>query len=189
MVVRGTSVLRFSAPLLYVEDNPTAFQAMFVRFATRLKAIHGYAGHGLVLSAVRLSDNQPFEAYLSEKPAGLDVGNPVAGATNAHEGIKTVSWLTAINHALVQKVGGAICHPFRTAHGLVRTLRLRRGVDHPGWTNARSGTDRPAQARPAGAIQHAAQRGSHAQGRLAPRIHKRRTAHRRLGSRTMAQAL
>lgn len=106
MKTRGTSALRFSLPLLYVEENPHSFQAMFVSFARRIKAIHGYGGHGLVLSAVRLSDNQPFEAFLSEKLAGLDVGHPVAGATNAHLGIKTVSWLTAINYDMVEKLGG-----------------------------------------------------------------------------------
>lgn len=106
MVVRGTSALRFSMPLLYVEENPTAFQAMFLSFARRLKAIHGYGGHGLVLSAVRMSDNQPFEAYLANMLNGLDVGHPVGGATHAHEGIKTVSWLTAVNYEMVEKVGG-----------------------------------------------------------------------------------
>ena len=106
MVVRGTSALRFSLPLLFVEENPTAFQTMFLSFAKRLNALHGYGGHGLVLSAVRLSDNQPFEAFLADKLSGLDVGHPVAGATHAHEGIKTVSWLTAVNYEKVEKVGG-----------------------------------------------------------------------------------
>ena len=106
MIVRGTSALRFSMPLLYVEENPTAFQAMFVSFARRLGAIHGYGGHGLVLSAVRLDENQPFEAFLAGKLNGLDVGHPVAGAMHAHEGIKTVSWLTAVNYAMVESIGG-----------------------------------------------------------------------------------
>jgi hypothetical protein len=106
MVVRGTSALRFSMPLLYLEENPLAFQAMFVRFAKRLNAIHGYGGHGLVLSAVRESNNQPFEAYLADQLNGLDVGEPVAGASHAHEGIKTVSWLTAINYEMLEKIGG-----------------------------------------------------------------------------------
>jgi hypothetical protein len=106
MVVRGTSALRFSMPLLYVEENPTAFQSIFVNFAKRLKAVHGYGGHGLVLSAVRLDDNQPFEAFLADKLNGLDVGHPISGATHAHEGIKTVSWLTAINYDMVKQIGG-----------------------------------------------------------------------------------
>lgn len=106
MIVRGTSALRFSLPLLYIEEHPTAFQSMFVSFAKRLKAIHGYGGHGLVLSAVRMGDNQPFEAFLADKLNGLDVGHPVSGSSHAHEGIKTVSWLTAVNYKMVEKIGG-----------------------------------------------------------------------------------
>lgn len=106
MKVRGTSALRFTLPLLYVEENPTTFQAMFVNFAKRLKAIHGYGGHGLVLSVVRMNDNQPFEAFLANKLNGLDVGHLVGGSRYAHEGIKTVSWLTAVNYAMVEQIGG-----------------------------------------------------------------------------------
>lgn len=102
----GLCALRFSMPLLYVEENPTALQTMFVSFARRLKAIHGYGGHGLVLSAVREDDNQPFEAFLAQRLNGLDVGHPVASATHAHEGLKTVSWLTAVNNEMVEKIGG-----------------------------------------------------------------------------------
>ncbi|MDR9851839.1 type VI immunity family protein [Herbaspirillum huttiense] len=103
---RGTSVLRFSLPLLYVEENATAFQKMFVSFARRLNAIHGYGGYGLVLSALREEKNQPFEAYLSEKLKGFDAGDPVGSSRHAKEGIKTVSWLTAVNYEMVQQVGG-----------------------------------------------------------------------------------
>ena len=106
MISRGTSVLRFSMPVLYVEEHPTAFQQMFVNFARRLKAIHGYGGHGLVLSAVRDGENQPFEAYLAEKLNGLDVGDPVGAAATAHQGIKTVSWLTAVSNEMLEKIGG-----------------------------------------------------------------------------------
>lgn len=106
MVVRGTSALRFSMPLLYVEENPSAFQDMFVTFARRLKAAHGYGGHGLVLSAVRVNENEPFEAYLADRLNGLDVGQPISAASTAHEGIKTVSWLTAVSNELIEKVGG-----------------------------------------------------------------------------------
>ncbi|WP_044529676.1 type VI immunity family protein [Herbaspirillum sp. B65] len=106
MKSRGTSVLRFSLPLLFVEENPTAFQKLFVSFARRLNAIHGYGGYGLVLSALREEKNQPFEAYLSEKLKGFDAGDPVGGSRHAKEGIKTVSWLTAVNYEMVKQVGG-----------------------------------------------------------------------------------
>ncbi len=106
MLARGTSGLRFSVPLLYVEENPGSFQAMFVNFARRLKAIHGYGGYGLVLSLVRSDDNEPFEAYLADRLNGLDVGNLVGGTRNAPKGIKTVSWLTAVNHQMIEQIGG-----------------------------------------------------------------------------------
>ncbi|RMM79643.1 hypothetical protein ALQ71_200253 [Pseudomonas coronafaciens pv. striafaciens] len=32
-------------------------------------------------------------------------GHPVAGSTQAHKGIKTVSWLTALSHKLVEEIG------------------------------------------------------------------------------------
>lgn len=102
----GLNTLRFSLPLLYVEENPTAFQAMFVSFARHLHAVHGYGGHGLVLSLVRSDDNEPFEAYLSEQANGMDVGDPVGVSDKVTKGIKTVSWLTAINYDMVEKING-----------------------------------------------------------------------------------
>ncbi|MFN3416623.1 MAG: type VI immunity family protein [Caldimonas sp.] len=102
----GLSVLRFSLPLLYVEEHPTTFQDLFVKFARRLKAVHGYGGHGLVLSLVRSDDNEPFEAYLSQHLLGLDIGGPIEAGRSASQGIKTVSWLTALSHEMIGKVGG-----------------------------------------------------------------------------------
>lgn len=102
----GLCGLRFSVPLLYVEENPTAIQAMFVSFARHLQAAHGYAGHSLVLSAARYDENQAFEAFLTTKLRGFDAGNLVSGAVNAHLGIKTVSWLTAVNREFIEKIGG-----------------------------------------------------------------------------------
>ena len=101
----GLSALRFSLPLLYVEDHPTAFQAMFVNFARRLKAAHGYGGYSLILSAIRDKENQPFEAYLAEKLNGFDVGSTVSAAAAAQKGIKTVSWLTALSYEMIEKIG------------------------------------------------------------------------------------
>jgi hypothetical protein len=103
----GLSVVRFSMPHLYAEEHPLAFQTLFVKFADQLKAVHGYGGHGLVLSLVRSSDNEPAEALTSEKYRGYDVGNPVRAASDLDEDhIKTISWLTAISNKLLEKVGG-----------------------------------------------------------------------------------
>lgn len=37
----GLAALTFSLPALFVEENPTTFQKLFVEFAKELKAIHG----------------------------------------------------------------------------------------------------------------------------------------------------
>jgi hypothetical protein len=102
----GLSVVRFSMPHLYAEEHPLAFQSMFVKFADLLKAVHGYGGNGLVLSLVRDYDNEPTEAITSEKYNDYDIGSPIKTMKGAGTGIKTVSWLTAINNELLEKVGG-----------------------------------------------------------------------------------
>jgi hypothetical protein len=102
----GLCGIRFSVPLLFVEETPGVFRDMFVAFAKRLRAVHGYAGYSLIRSALRDLENQAFEAFLTSKFRGFDAGNLIPGATNAHLGIKTVSWLTAINHTFLEKVGG-----------------------------------------------------------------------------------
>lgn len=102
----GLSVVRFSMPHLYAEEHPLAFQAMFVKFADLLKAVHGYGGNGLVLSLVRAYDNEPTEAITSEEYYDYDIGSPIKAMKGAGTGIKTVSWLTAINNELLEKAGG-----------------------------------------------------------------------------------
>lgn len=92
----GLSVLRFTFPPGFVDEHPTTIQELFVRFAGWLRAVHGYAGFGLVRSLVRDIENEPFEAMVSERFYGLDVGGPVEASRGAATGIKTVSWLTAI---------------------------------------------------------------------------------------------
>ncbi|MCM5680544.1 DUF3396 domain-containing protein [Schlegelella sp. S2-27] len=102
----GYSSLRFSMSILHVHQHPTAFQQMFVNFASRLKAVHGYGGIGLVRSVVRDDDNEPVEAYMSEHMYGLDIGSAFGLSRSVVAGIKTVSWLTAINKEMIEKIGG-----------------------------------------------------------------------------------
>lgn len=102
----GLCGLRFSVPLLSVEENPEDFVRLFVDCARGLRAAHGYAGHSLVLSALRYLENQAFETFLTSKLRAFDAGSLVAGGANAHLGIKTVGWLTAIDRTYLEKVGG-----------------------------------------------------------------------------------
>lgn len=102
----GLCGLRFSVPLLFVEEHPEAFRTLFVDCARHLRAEHGYAGHSLIVSALRSTENQAFETFLTSKLRGFDAGTLIPGAVNAYLGIKTVGWLTAIGRNWLEKIGG-----------------------------------------------------------------------------------
>lgn len=106
---RDLSVLEFSVPLLHQEQQPLDFLRLFLDFARRLSPRQGYAGHALNLSPTRRDSNEPTEAFMAERMPGLDVGT--AGLlANAPEfkptKIKTVSWLTLLDHERLDLVGG-----------------------------------------------------------------------------------
>lgn len=103
------SVLEFSVPLLYQEQNPLKFLHLFLDFARRLAPEQGYAGHAFNLSVTNRDDNQPTEAFMAARMPGLDVG--IAGLL-AHRPtfkptkIKTVGWLTVLDQQRLDLVGG-----------------------------------------------------------------------------------
>lgn len=107
---KGLDSLQFSVPREFVSQNPTQFQKMFVEFARLLKAEHGHGGFALNLSPPRIDENEPIEAVMVSKMAGLDAGNAALIRGWHEEGINdhivNVSWLTAINYAMLEKVGG-----------------------------------------------------------------------------------
>lgn len=106
----GPDSLIFSVPREAVEANPTLFQNLFVEFCALLKAEHGHGGFALNLSLVRGEPNEPTEAFMVSKMAGLDAGSghAIGGLPDrdVEHHLVTVGWLTAINHAMVEKVGG-----------------------------------------------------------------------------------
>ena len=106
----GLAALTFSFPPLFVEEYPAIFQKLFVECAKDLKAIHGFGGFAFNLSLVRPGPNEPVEAFMSTKMNGIDAGNPILIGSDVKYGIldhiKTVGWLTAINHDMVERVGG-----------------------------------------------------------------------------------
>jgi hypothetical protein len=102
----GLNTLTFSTSLLYVAENPAGFQKLFVDFARRLKAVSGYAGYAVNLSLAKTAANVPTEYQLAKQMIALDVGEPLLQAARLRDGIKTVGWLTALDKALVEKVGG-----------------------------------------------------------------------------------
>lgn len=106
----GLDKLLFSFPKVVVERNSLLFQNLFVECARLLKAEHGHGGFALNLPLVRREPNEPTEAFMASKMAGLDAGS--MGPINSwhNEGIDdhivNVGWLTAINTAMVEQVGG-----------------------------------------------------------------------------------
>ncbi|HHQ2527246.1 TPA: DUF3396 domain-containing protein [Pseudomonas aeruginosa] len=106
---RDLSVLEFSVPLLYQEQNPLSFLRLFLEFARRLAPEQGYAGHAYNLSPTSRDNNEPTEAFMAARMPGLDVGT--AGLlANIPEfkptRIKTVSWLTVLDQQRLDLVGG-----------------------------------------------------------------------------------
>lgn len=101
----GTNALTFSMPLLHVAEHPTVFQQLFVECARRLKVSSGYAGYAANLSYAQPEPNTPTEYWLSMRFSGLDVGDPIQNALHLRDKLKTVSWLTAINQQMLEKVG------------------------------------------------------------------------------------
>ena len=106
---RDLSVLDFSVPLLYQEQNPLNFLRLFLDFARRLAPTQGYAGHAYNLSPTNRDNNEPTEAFMAARMPGLDVGT-AALLANIPEfrptKIKTVSWLTVLDQARLELVGG-----------------------------------------------------------------------------------
>lgn len=102
----GSSVLTFSVPIPFLTEHPAEFQKLFVDFARRLNVVSGYAGYAVNLSLTEAEANTPTEYWLSKRYIGIDVGDPLTVAMHLRSKIKTVSWLTAINRELLQKLGG-----------------------------------------------------------------------------------
>ncbi len=106
----GPDSLIFSMPREMVDSHPTLFQKLFVEFCRLLKVEHGHGGFALNLSLVRKEPNQPTEAIMVSKMAGLDAGSGhlIGGLPDRdiEHRLVNVGWLTAINHTMIEKVGG-----------------------------------------------------------------------------------
>ncbi|WP_321967054.1 type VI immunity family protein [Burkholderia cepacia] len=104
---RGYNALSFSWPVVAVQENPDAFVKLFYDAARHVDAIHGHAGYAVNLSLTAVNENEPIEYWISRMMPGLDVGAPGDLGTRQLKGqIKTVDWLTAIDRAMLEAVGG-----------------------------------------------------------------------------------
>ncbi|WGS49297.1 DUF3396 domain-containing protein [Paraburkholderia sp. D15] len=149
MGTRGIDVVEFSWPMLAVQENPDVFARLFFNAAQRLNAIHGHAGHAVNLSPVARQENEATEYWISQMMPGFDVGPAIDNATRDLKGqIKTVSWLTAIDKAMFDKVGGArglraeLPPSWFSLHDYGAGVIIRAGVE-PSSGDAGSDAERP----------------------------------------------
>ena len=90
---------------------PRSFTKLFLRFCDALAVEHAYGGMGWVL---------PFDpggrrgalhlASLGEQSmrfCALDLNDPTGTSIHCEHGIKSINWLTAISHRLLERIGGA----------------------------------------------------------------------------------
>ncbi|WIF69157.1 DUF3396 domain-containing protein [Metapseudomonas otitidis] len=105
----GLSVLEFSIPLLHQELNPLDFLKLFLHCSRQLSPEQGYAGYAFNLAPTNWDDNEPTEAFMAGHMPGLDVGTAALLANRPKfkfTRIKTVSWMTVLDNARLELVGG-----------------------------------------------------------------------------------
>lgn len=105
---RGLDVVVFTMPRPFVEANPDQFVKLFREAAAMLDAVHGHAGFAINLSPSGRAENESSEYYLAQRLGpGIDVGDPIAmEVRDLTDRIKTIDWLTLIDQAMLQRVGG-----------------------------------------------------------------------------------
>ncbi|HDS1509838.1 DUF3396 domain-containing protein [Stenotrophomonas maltophilia] len=103
------SVLELSVPISCLPTQREDFVELAAKCARWLSAEHGHAGYAVNMSEVRRERNEPVEAILAQRYPGLDAGCAPFLANQpqlAHLKIKTVSWLTLLDHARLEAAGG-----------------------------------------------------------------------------------
>ncbi|MCU0625000.1 MAG: DUF3396 domain-containing protein [Gemmatimonadaceae bacterium] len=96
-------------PIDYFAARSESFGDFVMRWATRLRPIHGYAGLGCALSVdPRVARSTVRNAFpFALRHPGLELDSPVFHSIAAWEGIKGVNWLTILDDDWVTRAGGA----------------------------------------------------------------------------------
>ena len=100
--------LRIVMPVSGIEQGADEFSDLVVRFASKLKPLHGYGGIGIVQSAHRVvrSFHLGETRALAQRWNGLELDDPVGHTIYCVEGIKGVNWLTILDDRWISKIGG-----------------------------------------------------------------------------------
>ncbi|NIF54867.1 type VI immunity family protein [Burkholderia sp. Ax-1724] len=105
---RGFDVLVFTLPIPFVRATPEPFVDLFQEVAVLLNAVHGHAGLAVNLSPTGRPENESSEYFMAKQLGpGVDVGDPMAmKVRKLSSKLKTVDWLTLIDGAMLEQVGG-----------------------------------------------------------------------------------
>lgn len=103
------SVLSFTLPAehAYQAQQRAALLALFTLCADKLKPFHGHAG----LAAVSTHEQylyQTVEVDVATRYYGLFIEYPVLDVNHAHNGLKSVDWLTYIGKEFAERAGGLL---------------------------------------------------------------------------------
>ncbi|MGR8930781.1 MAG: type VI immunity family protein [Gammaproteobacteria bacterium] len=99
-------------PLTALQNAPPrSFTKLFLHFCDRLAVEHAYGGLGWVLpfdpGGRNGALNLPLLAEQAVRFCGLDINDPIGTSLHCEGGIKSINWLTAVSHRLLERVGGA----------------------------------------------------------------------------------
>jgi hypothetical protein len=90
---------------------PRSFTKLFLRFCDALAVEHAYGGMGWVLpfdpGGERAALQLPALGEQAMRFCALDVNAPSGTSNHCEHGIKSINWLTAVSHRLLERVGGA----------------------------------------------------------------------------------
>ncbi|MGR8930782.1 MAG: type VI immunity family protein [Gammaproteobacteria bacterium] len=99
-------------PLTALQNAPPrSFTKLFLYFCDSLAVEHAYGGLGWVLPFDPGGRNGALNLSALAEPAvrfcGLDINAPNGTLMHCRNGIKSINWLTAVSHRLLERVGGA----------------------------------------------------------------------------------
>lgn len=130
------SVVTYALPLSWASTRPQgAYLQLVVETARLVQAVHGYAGLGIALSLGEHGSGPDMEPalLLAKRFRGLELDLPVSHAEALRDKIKGVNWLTLIEDAFVQQLGGrdkleAELGPEIPLHGYGSGLAIQAGA-------------------------------------------------------------
>jgi hypothetical protein len=103
------SYMSITLPPTWFADHPQTYaQDLMLHWASRLRAIHGSAGLGIMvpLDVTRQKELGQSVRSLAQRLPGLEVDYPLSHSIYLQKGIKSVNWLTCLDERFLNQLGG-----------------------------------------------------------------------------------